>query len=306
MRLIRAMFNALTAGLMLILMTGCAEKSEPRTFASSDEAVQTLIRVIRAGDTSQVLSIMGSDAKEIISSGDKVADVQRRQKFLELYDQKHSLVADGPQQRTLVIGEDDWPFPIPIVRRADGWSFDTAAGKEEILNRRIGENELSAIQVCKAIADAQREYALRDPDGDSVRGYARKFASDKGKHDGLFWPVSEGEEPSPLGELAAVAAKEGYARRTDGLTPYHGYFYRILESQGPHASGGAIDYVVNDKMPLGFAVVAWPADYGSSGVMSFIMGADGVVYQKDLGDRTDAIASGMKVFDPGAGWTKVE
>jgi DUF2950 family protein len=301
-----AMTNTLSAVLVLILLTGCAKQSKPRTFASSDEAVQTLIRVVRAGDTSQVLSIMGSDAKEIISSGDKVADVQRRQKFLELYDQKHSLVADSADQQTLVIGEDEWPFPIPIVKRGKEWSFDTAAGKEEILNRRIGENELSTIQVCKAIADAQREYALRDPDGDGVRGYARKFASDDGQRNGLFWRVAEGEEPSPLGELAAVAAKEGYARRTDGLTPYHGYFYRILESQGANASGGAIDYVVNDKMSLGFAVVAWPADYGNSGVMSFIMGPDGIVYQRNLGDRTDAIASGMKVFDPGEGWTKVE
>jgi hypothetical protein len=295
-----------TAVLLLLLVTGCADTSKPRNFKSPELAVESLTKAARANDTSQVISIMGPDSKEVISSGDEVADRLRRQEFLELYDHKHSLVADADDQRTLVIGDDEWPFPIPIVKGQGGWYFDTAAGKEEILNRRIGENELSVIEVCKAIADAQREYALRDPDGDGVRAYATKFASDPGKRDGLFWPVAEGEELSPLGELTAHAAKEGYTRRTDGLTPYHGYFYRILTSQGDNAPGGAVDYVVNGKMTLGFAVVAWPADYGSSGIMTFIMGPDGVVYQQNLGDNTELIASAMRSFDPGEGWSKVE
>jgi hypothetical protein len=294
------------AAMVLPLLTGCANQAKSRAFTSPDEAVQTLASVLRAGDTSQLLSIMGPEAKEISSSGDKVADLQRRQRFLELYDQKHSLVAESDDRQTLVVGESDWPFPIPIVKRGKEWYFDAAAGKEEILNRRIGENELSAIQVCKAVCDAQREYALRDPDGDGVRGYARKFASDPGQRNGLFWRAAEGEPLSPLGLLAAAAAKEGYTRRIDGLTPYHGYYYRILESQGPGAPGGAVDYVVNDKMPLGFALVAWPAEYGSSGIMTFIMGPDGDVYQQNLGDETDAIATEMKAFDPGEGWTKAE
>jgi hypothetical protein len=249
---------------------------------------------------------MGPEGEQIVSSGDEVNDRQRRQKFLELYDQHHELVSEDPDRRTLVVGDSDWPFPIPIVKQGNKWVFDAAAGREEILNRRIGENELSAVQVCKAIADAEHEYAVRDPDRDGIQEYARKFASDPGKRNGLYWKTSAGEEPSPLGELAAEASAEGYTRKTEGPTPYHGYFYRILESQGPGAPNGAIDYVVNGKMILGFAVVAWPAEYGSAGITSFIMGPDGVVYQRDLGDDTENIAKSMKSFDPGKGWVKVE
>jgi hypothetical protein len=184
--------------------------------------------------------------------------------------------------------------------------FDSELGKEEILNRRIGENELSAIQVCRAIGDAQHEFALRNQGAGGLRGYARQFASDPGKRNGLYWPTAEGEEPSPLGELMARASAEGYKREADGPTPYHGYCYRILQAQGPHAPDGALHYVVNDEMALGFALVAYPADYGNSGIMTFIMGSDGVVYQKDLGDQTETLARDMKEFDPGEGWAKVE
>jgi hypothetical protein len=249
---------------------------------------------------------MGSEGEQIASSGDEVADRQRREKFLALYDQKHELVKEGGDRLTLVVGKNDWPFPVPIVREKSKWHFDTESGLEEILNRRIGENELSTIETCKAIADAQREYALMDPDGDGVREYARKFVSDPGKRDGLFWPTVEGEKPSPLGEFAAAAAAEGYRRSEGGPAPYHGYYFRILDAQGPHAPDGAVDYVVNGKMTLGFAVVAYPAEYGNSGVMTFIMGPDGVVYQKNLGEDTAKQANALKAFDPGEGWTKVE
>jgi hypothetical protein len=296
----------------LLLLPGCAQHDQQatsRTFGSPDDAVATLASALRANDTSQIEAILGSEAGQIISSGDEVADRQRRQKFLALYDQKHVLAGDADDRKTLVVGKDEWPFPVPIVRDEQSrhkWYFDTDAGLDEILSRRIGDNELSAIQVCEAIFDAQREYALKNPDGDGIQKYARQFASDPGKHNGLFWPTGEGEEPSPLGELAAAAAAEGYTRRADGPTPYHGYFYRILESQGPHAPNGALDYVVNGKMSLGFALLAYPAEYGNSGLKTFLMGPDGVVYQKDLGDDTPKLAPQIKSFDPGEGWTKVQ
>jgi hypothetical protein len=296
------------ACLVCLLVQGCAQHdvTEPQSFASTDDAVRALTDAVRANDTNKLLAIVGSEGEAIVSSGDEVADRQRRQKFLALYDEKHSLANEKPDAATLVIGNSDWPFPVPIVRDDKGWFFDSEAGREEILNRRIGENELSAIQVCKAIGDAQREYAMRDPTGNGVHEYAQQFVSDSGRRNGLFWHVAEGEPPSPLGELAAGAAEEGYKRREQGPTPYHGYYYRILRAQGPSASNGALEYVVNGKMTLGFAVVAHPAEYGNSGIMTFIMGDDGVVYQKDLGEETAKLAGGMKAFDPGKGWTKVE
>ncbi|MGE5608067.1 MAG: DUF2950 domain-containing protein [Bacillota bacterium] len=294
--------------LLVLLVQGCAHDHgvEPQSFQSPDDAVQALTNAFRADDTNQLMTIVGSDGRDIVSSGDETADRQRRQKFLTLYDQKHSLVNDGPDKVTLVIGNSDWPFPVPMTREAKGWVFDSEAGREEILNRRIGENELSAIQVCKAIADAQREYALRDPDGDGVHEYAQKFASDPDKRNGLYWPTAPGEEPSPLGALAAHAAAEGYARKEQGPTPYHGYYYRILRAQGPHAPNGELSYMVNGKMILGFAVVAYPADYDNSGIMTFIMGPDGVVYQKDLGEKTAEVAGTMQTFDPDKRWRTVE
>jgi hypothetical protein len=295
-----------------LLVQGCAHQEqeprvvEPQAFVSPEEAVRTLTDALRTHDAPQLLSIVGSEGEQIVTSGDEVADRQRREKFLSLYDEKHSLVTEGPDTVTLTVGNSDWPFPVPIERGANGWFFDWEAGREEILNRRIGENELSAIQVCRAIADAQREYAMSDPDGNGVHEYAQQFASDPGKHNGLYWPTAQGESPSPLGTLAAQAAAEGYTRREQGPTPYHGYYYRILKAQGPNAPHGVVDYVVNGKMTLGFAVVAYPAEYDRSGVMTFMMGPDGVVYQKDLGAETARLASEMKTFDPGPGWTKVE
>jgi hypothetical protein len=283
------------------------EAAQPATaFKAPDEAATALAAALRANDTPRVLAILGPGGQDIISSGDDVADQERRQKFLSLYDQKHTLAGESPDRRTLVVGNDDWPLPIPIVKQGEGWRFDSEAAKEEILNRRIGENELSAIQVCKAIGDAQRDFALRDPDGDGLEVYAPKFFSDPGKRNGLYYPTAEGEEPSPLGELVAEASAEGYKHLEPGPTPYHGYFYRLLTAQGPHAPNGAVDYLVNGRMALGFAVVAWPAEYGNSGVMTFIMGPDGVVYQQNLGEETAKLASEMKAFDPDEDWKKVE
>jgi hypothetical protein len=286
--------------------TPAPQTSQAQVFPSPDDAVRALTTAVRESDTPKLLAIMGPGGQDIISSGDDVADRQRAQKFLALYDQKHALTDEGNGRKTLVVGNDDWPFPVPLVKQGAAWRFDSEAGREEILNRRIGQNELSAIQVCKAIADAQREFALRDPDGDGLEVYAQKFFSDPGKRNGLYFPTAEGEEPSPLGKLVADATTEGYQHLESGPTPYHGYYYRMLFAQGPNAPDGAVDYLVNGKMALGFAVVAWPAEYGNSGIMTFIMGTDGVVYQQNLGDDTEKLAAEIKSFDPGEGWTKVE
>jgi len=299
---------ALLTALALLLLATCAVRpTEPRSFNAPEDAVRALVDAARASDISALLAILGSDGQAILSSGDDVADRQRREKFIALYDEKHSLVRDEPNIATLVVGNIDWPFPIPLVHDAQfGWTWDTAAGKEEILNRRIGDNELSAIQVCQAIGDAQREFALQTTAPNGMHEYAQQFASDPGKHNGLYWPAAEGQPPSPLGDFAARAAAEGYARRKEGPTPYHGYYYRILSSQGPQAPDGALNYLVHGHMVLGFAVLAYPAEYGNSGIMTFLMGDDGVVYQKDLGDDTAKLAPAIQSFDPGPSWKKAQ
>jgi hypothetical protein len=258
-------------------------------------------------DKSRLNAIFGVKGDELASSGDVVADQQAAARFLDGYNQKHELLVNPDGSRTLQIGENDWPFPIPLVEHNGQWSFDSEAGLDEILNRRIGRNELDTIQVCLAIADAQREFALRDSDGDGLREYARKFISDPGKRNGLYWHTDPGEPPSPLGSLVADASAEGYRRDDSGqLQPFHGYFYRMLDSQGPDAAGGAFDYFIDGRMIGGFAVVAWPATYENSGVMTFIINQDGVVYQRNLGESTDRIARAMTIFDPGPEWEIVE
>jgi hypothetical protein len=251
--------------------------------------------------------MFGPDGEELIVSGDPVSDDQRREAFIRTYEEKNSLVPEGDTM-VLVIGQMDWPFPIPLVKTGDQWMFDTAAGKEEILNRRIGENELDTVQTLLAVVDAQREYAMVDRDGDGIRSYAAEFGSDPGKMNGLYWLTQTGEPPSPLGELVAEARAEGYSRKggESGPIPYHGYIFRMLTKQGPHADGGAYDYIVKNRMIGGFAVVAYPAVYGSTGVMTFLVNHRGMVYQKDLGENTDAIAKAMTSFDPDLNWKEVE
>lgn len=290
----------------LLFLQGCGNDQGPRGFGSPNEAAESLVAAARTDNLPELISIMGSGSEEILDSGDAVGDRIRRQKFVAQYDKKHGLEYPEPTVATLVIGESAWPFPVPIVFENGKWMFDIESGREEIINRRVGENELSTIQVCKAIADGQREYALRDPEKTGKRVYARKFFSDPDKKNGLFWRTAEGEQPSPMGEFAASAAAEGYRKKEDGRTPYHGYYYRLLEGQGPDAPDGAVDYVVDGNMVLGFAVVAYPAEYGDSGVMTFIMAADGVVYQKDLGEETEKLATEMKLFNPDSSWKKAE
>jgi hypothetical protein len=284
---------------------GCATTAKPpRAYPTPEAAAGALADAARSGSDAQLKGVLGSDAGAIVSSGDPVADDANREAFVEAYDARHEIETGPDGRATLVVGEGRWPMPIPLVHGKKGWTFDAEQGKDEILTRRIGRNELDAIEVCRAIVDAENEYAERRIDG--IPQYAQKFKSDPGKKDGLYWEVPDGESESPLGPLVATAADEGYVASKDSEpTAYHGYRYRILKSQGPHAKGGAQDYVVDGKMIGGFALVAYPAEYGNSGVMTFVTNYEGVVYQCDLGEDTHTVASKMTTFDPSDSWTVV-
>jgi hypothetical protein len=300
---------AATVVAMFIIFIGIQADAavKQKGFATPDEAVKAFAAAMESNDEKELLSIFGTAAKELISSGDPVSDKQRREMFISDYNRKNKLVQEGSRM-VLNVGEKDWPFPVPLVKKGDQWFFDTKAGKEEILNRRIGENELSTVQTLLAIVDAQREYAMNDRDNDGLLEYAEKFGSDPGRKNGLYWKTNPGEEPSPLGELVADARAEGYGRTglKQGPIPFHGYYFRILKKQGKHAAGGAFDYVVKNNMIGGFAVVAYPAVYGSSGVMTFVVNHEGVVYEKDLGKNTAKTAKAMNSFDPDQTWKKAE
>lgn len=271
------------------------------TYPSPEKAVEVLVAAIRADDISALNGIFGGDGASIVESGDPVQDANDRAKFVELHDQMHR-IDKGKKSATLVVGDAEWPFPIPIVKVKGGWSFDATAGREEILNRRIGMNELTTIQVLLEIVDAQRAYASVDWDDDGLLEYSAQFRSDIGRHNGLFWPTAEGEAPSPLGLLVDVARGEGYTRPSSN---YHGYQFRLLTAQGPDAPGGARDYMVRDSLIGGFAVLAWPASWGESGVMSFLVGFDGVVYQKDLGETTTDEAAKIEAYNSDSSWMQV-
>ena len=282
--------------------------AQQKTFKSPEEAVKSLMVAVRASNTKEVLAIFGPTWNEIISKVDKVQDKAAKDRFIKAYDEMNKLEKETDSKVTLVVGKEEWPFPIPIVKVGESWRFDTKAGKEELINRRIGRNELNTIQVCLAYVDAQREYAMKDQDGDGLLAYAQKVWSTKGKKDGLYWEAKEGEEQSPLGPGAARAVAEGYTPRKPGdkPLPFHGYYYKILKAQGKNAPGGAYNYVVKGKMIGGFALVAYPAEYGSSGIMTFIVNHDGVVYQQNLGSETPKVASAMKAYDPDETWKKAE
>jgi hypothetical protein len=245
---------------------------------------------------------LGRDGADIVSSGDAVADASARNRVIEASDAKHQLVMEGADKAALIIGREDWPFPIPLVRKDGTWRFNTAAGREEILYRRIGRNELSAIQACLAYVDAQQEYAERGIAGNGV--YAQHIVSRPGKKNGLYWPAQFNADESPLGELAASAAAEGY-RVGQQRAPYHGYYYKVLTRQGPNASGGALDYIVRGRMIGGFALLAYPAEYRNSGVMTFLVNHQGNVYEKDLGPNTARIAASMTAFNPDNTWRRI-
>ena len=286
--------------------TTAAKTAMQKIFATPEELFQALVDAAKAGDSKMLAALLGPKGDPLIHSGDVVADKQRADKFAADYAAKHSVTKEGDAKATLVVGNDDWPMPIPAVKGAKGWTLDTAAGSREILARRIGANELAAIEVVRAIVDAQLDYASQDRDANGVRDYARKFASTPGKKDGLYWPTKEGEQPSPLGPLVVQASSEGYKGKGGTETPYHGYYYRILTAQGKDAQGGALNYIVQGRMIGGFAVVAYPAQYGNSGIMTFIANYQGTVYQKDLGAKTGEMAKAMKVYNPDSSWTEVK
>jgi hypothetical protein len=273
----------------------------PKHFASPEAAADALVAAARSDDQTAMLAVLGSDAKPILQSGDAVADNEVRERFVSEYEAAHAFKTTSAGKSELVIGKDEWPFPVPLVKESAGWRFDIAAGETEILDRRVGRNERFTIQTCLAIVDAQRDYYIRNPNKDPLLHYARRFASSEGKRDGLYFPTAEDEPESPLGSLVAQARAEGYTK----ATPFHGYFYRMLEAQGPNARDGAYDYVAKGHMIGGFAVVAYPAIYDNSGVMTFIVNQDGVVYQKDLGADTQKLAGAIERFDPDESWERV-
>ena len=296
--------NLLLAIGVAILWTASAHAQKAKTYKTPEKAVDAFVAAVRAGDTKTLTSIFGSESQRLFESGDTAADSKLRSQFLELYDQKHSFLTRSDGSKMLQVGSLEWPFPIPIAKSGSSWKFDTAAGLDEIINRRIGRNELSTIQTVLAIGDAQREYYAVDRDGDAILEYAQHFRSTVGLHDGLYWPTDAqgcfGQ--SPLGQLVATASEEGYSAASN---TYHGYRFKLMSAQGPAAQGGAYDYVARGNQIGGFAVAAWPADYGDSGIMTFIMNHSGVVYQKDLGADSQSIMEKMAAFDPGDGWTVV-
>jgi len=279
-----------------------------KVFATPEEAATALVEALRKHDRNLLLAVIGQSSGNWLSSGDEVADRHDKDKFTAAYDRKNSISKQDDNKALLLVGEDDWPFPAPIVRKGKGWVFDAVAGREEIINRRVGRNELDTIQTLLAVVDAQREYAAGDLDGNGYNDYARRFISSKGKKDGLYWPVKAGEPLSPLGPLVGAAAREGYGKKSgsEKQAPYHGYRYRLLDAQGKDAPGGAYSYLVKSKLIGGFAIVAYPAKYGVSGVMTFMVNYDGVVYQKDLGKNTAAEAVGMHRYNPDTGWKKAQ
>jgi hypothetical protein len=278
-----------------------------KSFTSPQQAVATLVAAVEGNNDAELLAIFGPGSEDLISSGDKVADQNGRARFSRAYKEKNSLEQEDEGRAVLLVGGKDYPFPIPIVREGDTWLFDTQAGMEEILNRRIGRNELHTIEVMQAYTDAQREYASMKRNGGGP-AFAQKFSSSEGKKDGLYWEAGDGKEESPFGPLIARATEEGYTAGLDKdpPEPFHGYYFKILKAQGGHANGGAFDYVADGKMVLGFALVAYPAKYGTSGIMTFIVNQEGVIYEKDLGKDTAAAAAAMTTFDPDDTWRKYE
>jgi hypothetical protein len=278
-----------------------------KTFASPEQASRALADAVRAGDVAALLAVVGPDSKTWIFTGDDVADRSDWKAFLAVYDRKNAIEKNGDAKATLLLGEGDWPFPAPLVKKGGEWAFDAAAGREEVINRRVGSNELGAIQTLLAIVDAQRTYAASDPDRNGIANYASKFLSTPGKKDGLYWEAQASSEQSPLGPLVGAASAQGYSAKGQSgkPRPYHGYYFRMITGQGKDARGGAYDYRVNGRLFGGFAVVAYPASYGVSGVKTFIVNHDGVVHEKDLGSATGALGAAMKLYNPDKTWQRV-
>jgi Protein of unknown function (DUF2950) len=296
------LFSAAVLMAELALFAGMAGAQEPgqKTFATPPEAGKALYDAAKAADKTAIVAVLGASSASVVSSGDEVQDKSARDRFVERYEQMNRWAKEINGNQTLIIGAENWPFPIPLKKDAAGtWYFDTKAGVKEILFRRIGKNELAAIRVCNVLADAQNEYFSQKQE------YAQKFASDPGKQNGLYWKAAEGEPESPVGPLVAYAAGEGYGGEHDKPQPFHGYFYHTLTAQGASVKGGAKSYIVDGKMTGGFAFVAYPAEYRNSGVMTFLVNQDGTVYEKDLGPHTADLAKQMKAYNPDKTWKAV-
>jgi DUF2950 family protein len=290
---------------LAFLLTSCvptgtsAQQKGQKTFSSPEDAANALVAAAQADDPKALLDILGPGGKEIISSGDPTQDAENRTRFTKKYEEMHRFVKE-PGGSMLYIGAENWPYPIPLVNKANLWYFDTEAGRKEILYRRVGRNEMSAIRICQELVAAQKEYYSAQNNQ-----YAPKIFSDEGQHNGLYWKAATGEPQSPIGPLVAAAVAEGYVKGQAGPpTPYRGYLFHVLTRQGKHAPGGAKNFIANGKMTEGFAFMAYPAEYRSSGVMTFIVGADGLVYQKDLGKKTEALGKAMQEYDLDSTWKK--
>jgi hypothetical protein len=281
-----------------------AQETSGKAFKTPDAAARALAHAARANGMDELLEIFGPAGRELVNSSDPATARRNRETFAVAFGEEWRFEDLGPGRKELVIGHESWPFPVPLAKTSRGWVFDVAAGKEEILDRRIGRNELAVIQIARAYVNAQRRYAGSGHDGKPAGIYAQRFASEQGTENGLYWPVQHGQPRSPLGDLVAQAAADGQARDTSGQqrTPFHGYYFRILESQGASASGGAKNYVADGRMTGGFALIAWPAEYDASGVMTFLVNQDGVVFEKDLGPDTASKAAGIVRFDPDLTW----
>jgi hypothetical protein len=285
-----------------------ADAAGPRTFATPDEAVGALMDTVKAGDVAALVAIFGPEGQDLVDTSDPATGRRNREVFLVAMAEGWRLSDAGPDRKELVLGHEEWPFPVPLVKGAAGWSFDAAAGREEILDRRIGRNELAVISILRTFVTAQHAYARTGHDGKPPGLYARHLGSDPGTQNGLYWPAGRGERRSPLGALIAQAAAEGHrpGQAGEGPSPFYGYYFRMLEGQGKGAKGGAAEYVVNGEMSGGFALVAWPVHYDASGVMTFLVNQDGVVHEKDLGPETDATARAITRYDPDDTWRAVE
>jgi hypothetical protein len=297
---------ALSIAAVTFVLPVSAQEAKQKIFGSPEEAMKTLAETVRAADLKGVMAIFGPEGEDIVSSGDEVADKNALDQFVKEYQEKVDFVKEKEDRFSIIIGNDSWPFAVPIVKKGEGWVFDTKSGRKEVLNRRIGRNELNAIQVCRAFVEAQREYASTDRERDGIIQYAQKIWSDPGRRNGLFWEPGEGEPPSPMGPLVADAARAGYKKKGVKPIPYHGYYFKILKGQGPNGPGGEYHYVINGHMVAGFALLAWPAEYGVSGIMAFQVNQNGTVYQKHLGPKTEELVKVMTRYNPDKTWKRAQ
>ena len=291
---------------ILLMGPSCSRTPTQSKFATPDDAAKTLVQALKAENMEQIASIFGRKTVEAVASGDTVSDKRDREVVRLAMEQSWRWAPLGPDRQELIIGDEQWPFPVPLAKSGDQWVFDAEAGKQEVIARRIGRNELGVIDLCRWYVDVQKEYAAEPHDGKQAGLYAQRLRSTRGHQDGLYWETNPDEKPSPLGDLVAEAAEEGYAKNQTESSPFWGYRFRILTGQGGAAPGGKKNYVVNGDMPGGFGLVAYPARYGSSGIMTFIVNQDRVVYQKDLGKDTLSLAANMTEYNPDSSWTSVQ